>query len=193
MVFGCSSPAQVRTPTAPESATSASMVVKLQHPDGLKVEDLHKLFANIGAPNFGSLEKCDFDYQVERTLAHSSEELITAFRVHVQNDAEKYHWCFYAKLLELDESLKKEGFLEDKQKRILSAFSFITHLAKVFQIEREDTHYLRAAVFTYRELNRSHFFRDMKMTSGTRYDLLSPEFPEGLPQKSQKPSDSPQH
>ena len=53
----------------------------------------------------------------------------------MQGEPVKYHWCFYGKLLELEEKLKTEPYVDVRQDRVLKTYQFLVPIAKAFAEE----------------------------------------------------------
>jgi hypothetical protein len=161
--FGCS------TPGAPDAKPREIQVKeaqpayqkKVQHPHRLTTEAIRALFNDAAAPDKKTLEKCDFDYQVERMLARNPEDTITTLTEHVRDDPEHYHWCFYAKVLSLEIELAQREFLDEKQNTVLKRYMILVHIARAFKSAFDDSKYLEFAVANYKRLNLLYFGREL--------------------------------
>ena len=112
------------------------------HPAGLDLNDVRAIFKSPRAPSEGQLQGCDSDFQKLRTLTNSKEEINQGAREFVMTQPEKYHWCFYWNILELQAELSK------------------------------DTRYLRWAVKNYKDLSTWIFYRRVELTPEATADLL---------------------
>ena len=109
-----------------------------------------------------TLERCDFDYQVERRLSSGKDALFTTFPEHVKAEPNHFHWCFYHKLYQVIEAAQYPDRQDEARKRLVDEYPFITHVARVFQADFGEERYLRAAVYQYRKLSRALYYVDVK-------------------------------
>lgn len=153
------------------------------HPDGTEISDLRAIFSGGSIPNVEQLKKCDLDYEIEKKLAANKEALFFTFPQHVKAEPERYHWCFYFKLLSLREMAEsKEKSLEEKQNLVLEEYGFISYLARIFQVDLDDPRYLRQAIQSYRDLSKKLFITSVRPSSATADQLgLPEEAPSGFP------------
>ncbi|OFZ54774.1 MAG: hypothetical protein A2428_17260 [Bdellovibrionales bacterium RIFOXYC1_FULL_54_43] len=163
ILFGtsCSSLNKEGTSKAETPATAAgpdlSYKNRIEHPMGMTIADARSIFLTKGAPKIESLEKCDFDYQAEAMLSRTREELFMTMPSHVRDEPEKHHWCFYAKLIQLEDDLEKTPYIEDRQKLIVSRYIYFVHLARIFQADLDDARYLEFATHNYKRLRGLNF------------------------------------
>lgn len=125
----------------------------------MAIHDVKSLFLIKDAPERSQFDKCDFDYQAETMLSKNKEELFTTMPAHVKSDPVRYHWCFYHKILRLEEDLEKQDYIEEKQKLVVERYLFLTHLARIFQVDLDDPRYLDFALHNYKRLRSLYFPR----------------------------------
>jgi len=125
---------------------------RILHPDSPEIESVRALFAKEGVPDRTYLNKCDFDYRVETMLARSVEELLTTLPEHVRSNPEKYHWCFYSKMLDLEEKLTEMSSQGPaaQRKYLLNQYRFFIYLARVFEVDLDEPRYLDFARMNYK-------------------------------------------
>lgn len=143
------------------------------------MSDLRAILTGAAAPSAEALARCDFDYQVEKRIAGggggtdvSKEQLFHAFPAHVQGDPERYHWCFFRKILAIHESSgEKAGEKPAARRAIWDDFMFLTHVARVFQVDLGDARYLRWVIWTYQKVGKENFFPAVRPGSETEWQL----------------------
>ncbi len=153
--------------------------VQVPHPDGLDRADLIAIFTDLKAPSPEQVMNCDADFILLRKRTNSKEEQQTGARELVKRDPLKYHWCFYGKLLALDDKLKNDVYLDEKQKDVLTTYVFLTPIARAFMQEFADTRYMRWAVNRYKRLSEYVFYRRLEMTPRSTEELASASSPFG--------------
>jgi hypothetical protein len=184
-IGGCASKPIAPLPPLPETPK----YVGVPHPAGLSFSDLRAIFLEPGAPTLEELKKCESDYLALRKKTESSEELRKGAREFVQLDPEKYHWCFYSKLIQLEEELKSDKYLEERQKSVLDIYLFLTPIARAFLTEYQDSRYWRWAIARYRQLSELLFYRKVEPTQEVNADLaVSSKNPMGwIPRSNREP------
>lgn len=188
VLLSCSS-----TPVGPEGGARDSVQApapdsraRLPHPQGHTVSELRAMLERPGAPSAEELARCDFDYGAEKKLARSKEEFFTAFPHHVRSAPERYHWCFYSRLLSFIDLAGKAGEKDlgtERQQKLLESYLFIAHLARIFQTDFDDARYLRQAVHHYRTVSQSVYLQSLKPSPETLRQLEEQE-PGAVPTKS---------
>ena len=127
---------------------------RTRHPDGFNISDVRALFTSPGSPQLDTQLNCDFDYYAESTIARNREELFMALPEHVKSDPDKYHWCFYAKILLLEDDLSRDTlYVDEKMKLITKRYPFLVHIARIFLADFDDPRYLEFANHNYKRLN----------------------------------------
>lgn len=165
------------TPLPPNPPT----YVQVPHPQGAQISDLFAIFTEPGAPVLATYPKtCDSAFKKLKSLTRSKKEFEDGVLELVKRNPVHHHWCFYAKLLELENSLKTETFVDVKQKRLLDTYEYLVPIAKVFESQFHDTRYLRIAVIRYRKASEWVFFRKLDLTPEGTADLVQPTNPFGL-------------
>ena len=107
-------------------------------------------------------------------------ELIEGARELVRRDPVKYHWCFYGKILELENSLKSESYLDEKQKSVLDVYGSLTPMGRAFMQEYHDSRYMRWGVKHYRQISEWVFYRKVELTPQATSELVEASNPFGL-------------
>ncbi|MCM2277884.1 MAG: hypothetical protein NDJ89_07380 [Oligoflexia bacterium] len=164
--FSCAS--APRSPEAVAAPAAEASRFRALHPQGYSAQETRLLFERGGAPirladpGFREFQEgCGSDYQAEKSIARTKEELFSAFPEHVRARREHYHWCFYAQLLALQELLGEDlaepGLGDAVPPGALDRFSFLTHLARVFEVDFEDGSYLRQAAAAYRRFSERYY------------------------------------
>lgn len=184
---GCSSPQVIAPlPTLPE----VPKYVGVPHPAGLSLSDLRAIFLGAGAPSLESLKTCDAEYLSLKAKTEIPEELRQGARELVQLDPEKYHWCFYSKIIQLEDGLKGDDYLDNRQKSVIDTYLFLTPIARAFLSEYQDTRYWRWAIARYRQLSEILFYRKVEPTQEVNADLaVSSKNPMAwMPKNNREPS-----
>ncbi len=175
-VGGCTT-----TTIAPAPAPTPPAYTFVPHPQGMNTEDLSALFTDEKAPKDPEfVSGCDAEYRKLQGLTQSVEELAEGALELVKKDPVSYHWCFYGKILDLEKVLKSDAFLDEKQKKILNIFDFLTPIAKSFSIAFHDNRYLLMAVRKYQKMSEWIFFRKVELTPAGTAELVQPTNPFGL-------------
>lgn len=135
----------------------------LPQPLGFAMSDVLAIFKDPSAPQAETLSSCDSEFQ--KLAAQDVRE-------QVKSDPIRFHWCFYSKILELDQGLSSDTYVDEKQKRVLSTFEFVVPVARAFMTEFHDTRYLSWAVRDYRRLSDALFFRKLEISPQLTADLV---------------------
>lgn len=146
---------------------------KVPHPKGRDLSDLSAIFIDPTAPKDKDFsKKCDSDYIKLTERTQSKEELKTGVEELVMQDPVNYHWCFYAKLLELENFLMKDSYLDERQKKVLTTYEFLVPVARGFVSEFHDSRYLYWAMNRYKRLSEWVFFRKLDLTPEGTSELV---------------------
>lgn len=135
--------------------------VQVPHPLGFDIGDVQALFGMSNAPKPETLNACDADFRKLEKVTRQPDEIRKGARELVLQDPVNYHWCFYAKILNLESQLKNSSFIEEKQKALLETYSFLTPIARAYMVEYKDSRYLRWAVRHYRAVSEWVFYRKL--------------------------------
>ncbi len=158
--FGCS------TEKANETTPRPREYLILPHPNGSDLMVLQKLFTDPLAPTDKDFaETCDADYRKLKTLTPSPVEVAEGLRELVQNNPGQYHWCFYAKMRDLERDLAAGLTIEETQRRVLEEYGFLVPLARDFSVDFRDYRYLKWAIQRYLTVSEWVFFRPLQLTS----------------------------
>ncbi len=176
-VGGCST-SEVNPNPAPTALPPP--YVQVPHPAGFDMSDLRAIFTEYNAPKLEDLKGCDDHLKKLKSLTNSPDELTAGMRELVKTDPVRYHWCYYGKLLELEADLKTDAFIDEKQKKVLEAYAFLTPIGRAFMQEYHDSRYLRWAVRHYRLLSEWVFYRKVEMTPQMTAELVEATNPFGL-------------
>ncbi len=152
------------------------------HPSGFGASDLEALFldSRVQRPSAEVLKACDSDFRKLRAATRSAEEFTMGAREFVRLEPVHHHWCFYSTLLDLELSLKREDlYLEDRQKKVVSAFVYLSPIARAFFSEYRDSRYWRWAIHRYRLLSETVLYRRLEPSPETTLDLVSASEPMG--------------
>lgn len=176
--FGACSTTEVAP--VPPPKISPPEYVQVPHPAGFDVNDLAVIFQDPKALKMEAVQACDADFLKLSKLTQSQEELRQGARELIKSDPVLYHWCFYGKLLQLEEFLKTAAYIDEKQKKVLETYSFIVPIARGFMNEFQDSRYLRWAIRDYRHLSEWVFFRKLDQTPAMSAELTEVTNPFGL-------------
>lgn len=154
--------------------------VQVPHPVGYDLGDLRAVFTERGVPKSDELKDCDADLKKLKTLTQSNDELAQGARELVKLDPIKYHWCYYGRILQLEDELKDEAFLHERQKKVLEAYSFLAPLGRAFMQEFRDSRYMRWGVRHYQRLSEWVFYRKLETTPQATSELVEAANPFGL-------------
>ncbi|MBC7690417.1 MAG: hypothetical protein H7222_01500 [Methylotenera sp.] len=166
---GCST---TQVEPLPEFPAELPPYVQVPHPPGLDLGDVRGLFAEKGAPDRAAYAGCDQDFLRLREKTQSKIEIDRGIRELVKRDPVKYHWCFYSKVLDLEDQLAHDIFIEDRQKAVVDHYIFLTPVARSFMNEFRDSRYLRWAVTRYRRVSEFVFYRKVEATPQLSSELI---------------------
>ena len=147
-----------------EPPPEAPPFAQVPHPSGLGSGDLRAIFEQANSPEPGAIAGCDSDFFKLRERTNSKAELDEGIKELVRSNPVKYHWCFYSKLMELDASLKKDVYVDQRQKDVTHTYLFIAPVARAFLSQFSDSRYLRWAISRYRTLSEYVFFRKVEIS-----------------------------
>ncbi|MBS1962765.1 MAG: hypothetical protein JST04_11145 [Bdellovibrionales bacterium] len=159
---------------APPAAVEAPGYAGVPHPLGLQIGDVAALFATPGAPKRGSdeMKTCAADYDALAKATKAKDELKQGLLELVRKEPIRYHWCFYSKILDLEEKLRGAQMLDDRQRAVVEAYRFLAPLSRVFYREFHDSRYLRWAVSYYRRASELAFYRRVETSPGLTQELV---------------------
>ena len=174
---------------APEPISTVPGYAGVPHPLGIQVGDALALFAAPGAPKRESeeMKSCSDDYLSLAKKTKSRDELKQGLLELVRKEPIRYHWCFYGKILELEDSLRKAQLLDERQRAVVEAYRFLAPLSRVFYREYHDSRYLRWAVSYYRHASELAFYRRVESSPGLTQELVgtgSDDASRGVSEKS---------
>jgi len=156
--------------------------VFVTHPGGFGMGDLEALFldSKVQKPTLEELRECSGDFMKLRGATRSNEEIAIGAREFVRLNPVQHHWCFYSKILDLEQQLKREDFyLEDRQKQVVQAFLYLSPIARAFFSEYQDSRYWRWAIHRYRLLSETFLYRKVDPSPETTLNLVSAAEPMG--------------
>jgi len=166
--------------TPPQMPTPPSYT-QVPHPRGNDLSEIRSLFLDPGAPSLDMVSKnCDLDLKKLFSLTQSIEERTQGVAELVRQDPVSYHWCFYGKLLSLENLMSSSNYLDERQKEFLEIYDILVPIAKSFSSQFHDTRYLRVAIYRYKRLSEWLFFRKVDLTPEGTLELVQPENPFGL-------------
>lgn len=168
LLASCSNLQVVDAPALPPKMAPA---LDLPHPMGFGVQELKGLFLSAGAPERSSLANCSAD--LERLLAKTQlrEEIRDGARELVAENPSRMHWCFYERLLSLEDGLRLPTDLQTRQTLSLNTYRLAVPLARAFQLEFKDSRYLRWAIQRYRAFSPSIFYRKVELTPDATLEM----------------------
>jgi hypothetical protein len=176
-IFGVSACTTAEKVAQVEPTLTVPDYVGSPHPEGYDLADLRAIFLKPQAPKPEEVASCDAAVVKLRSLTQSDDEVGNGTRTLVKNEPVKYHWCFYWKILQLEEGLKASVFLDEKQKAVLDAYAFLTPVSRAYLSEFRDSRYLRWAVKHYRNLSALLFYRRLELTPQTTVELVEASNP----------------
>lgn len=159
---------------SPPPETTVPGYAGVPHPLGLQVGDVLGLFATPGAPKRDSdeMKTCSSDYADLEKKTKSRDELKQGLLELVRKEPIRYHWCFYGKVLELEDRLRKADMLDERQRAVVESYRFLAPLSRVFYREYRDSRYLRWAVSFYRRASELAFYRRVETSPGLTQELV---------------------
>ncbi len=179
---GCSSTTIVQErPTLPE----VPEYVKVPHPSGFELSSLRSIFFSPLAPPeiHGEFVKtCDSEFMRLAELSNSNEERNKAAGELVSTDPERMHWCFYAKISGLQDTLQTDTTWSERQKQVFKTFTFLTPIANGFLTVYNDSRYLRWATQYYTKISEWVFYRKVVPTAENTAAIAAGAGPKALDQ-----------
>ena len=179
LTASCASTQVVRAPAALPELPKYSRV---PHPNGFDLADLKAIFFHPSAPT-GAREAfsdtCDSDFRKLAGATPLRHERSSGALELVESMPEDLHWCFYAKILKLQEVLQSDSTWTERQNRILETYEFLTPVANAFHDHYHDSRYLRWASQYYSKVSEWVFFKKvvptpentLLLTAGTRTSI----------------------
>ena len=177
LLAACTSIQSVQAPVVPPEPAP---VLDLPHPQGFGITELKALFLDPKAPEPAQVVGCADAFKELSRKTQLRDEIRAGARELVIEKPVLSHWCFYSKLLELDEALRKNGIIEDRQQMTLATFNFAIATARAFQLEFKDSRYLRWAIQRYRAISPIVFQRRVELTPEATAELAVIENPFGI-------------
>jgi hypothetical protein len=159
-------------PIAPPP-TIPSNYIAVPHPKTYQLGEIQKLFLEKEAPKLDSLKDCEKPLSDLRKATPQNEEIKIGALELVKKDPELYHWCFYSKILEINEGLRSHEFIQQRQDFVIERYKFLTPIARAYFVQYNDSRYLRWAVIRYREISQSVFFTKVEPTESLTAELAS--------------------
>ena len=151
-----------------------SGAVGLKHPDDPSISSLEGLFAEKTSPLWSkeTSDKCSEPLRAIHDRTESVGELENGLTELVAANPAFFHWCFYGKLLELEQSLAQETFVLDRQALVVRTFKYLAPLSKAFLRVTLDSRYYRYSIRRYQELAERVFFRKIEVLPEVTERLL---------------------
>lgn len=164
---------------------------QVPHPVGFDLGDLAAIFTDPSAPPFPDFAKtCDQDFRKLVALTVSKKELARGVEELVKKNPAGYHWCFYGKLLLLENELKEDTFVDIRQKKVLETFEFLAPVARAFVNRFYDSRYLRWTVNRYQKISSWIFYRNLALTPKGTLELVDASRPFGVGREPVTDTDS---
>ena len=165
-------------PSLPVNPPSYTQV---PHPQGGDLGDINALFQERGAPRNPNFAKvCGADFTSLKRSALSKSEIDAGIDELVMHDPVHYHWCFYARMAKLEEEIKADTYVDERQRKLLQEYEFFVPVARVFKNNFNDSRYLRWAIARYRKLSEWIFSRKLDLTPQGTAEFVRPEVTFGL-------------
>jgi hypothetical protein len=171
-LYGCSSTVVVKDstplPVVPE-------YVKVPHPAGFDQADLQAIFHSPLAPKavLGEFaDTCDDEFRKLGQATHSIDEKKKGAMELVTQDPERMHWCFYAKIVRLQETLQGNTTWNTRQKKVVTTFEFLSPVANAYLELYHDSRYLRWASMYYSKISEWVFFKKVVPTPDSTLTLV---------------------
>lgn len=159
---------------------------RVAHPSGNDISDISAVLMDPMAPKEPNFpETCDSNFKKLNMATQSFDEIREGTKELVRSNPVHYHWCFYSVMYKLEGDLKKEGYVDERQKLVLNRFEFLTPIARAFNTEFQDSRYLRSAVYRYQKLSEWVFFRRVELNKEGTAELVQPMNPFGLWRRSE--------
>ena len=159
---GCST---TKLAPPPVEAPVVPLNLRSPQPRTLESADIRAIFKSPDAPDSEKLKDCDADFMTLKERVQANDEFIQGVRELIASDPIKYHWCFYSKLLSLNEALKETKDINQKQSTVIRIYLFLAPVARAFYSEFTDSRYLRRAIFKYRALSETIFYHKVEAYS----------------------------
>ncbi len=172
LLAGCSSTVTVSEkiplPEVPE-------YVKVPHPAGFELADLKAIFFSPLAPKgvlgeFG--DTCDDEFKKLSQLTTSKDDIRKGAVELVTQDPERMHWCFYAKISKLQDTIQGDTTWNTRQKKVLDTFGFLGPIANAYVDVYKDSRYLRWAALYYSKISEWVFFKKVNPTPDSTLNFV---------------------
>ena len=155
------------------------------HPAGMDLGDIEAIFIRkaegpgmSSPPTRQELANCDRPLKVLREKTMSRDEMALGVRELVRADPVGQHWCFYGKILEMEQKLRQpELLLKGRQELVLETFAYLAPVARAFHVELNDSRYWRWAILRYRLASERVFFQKVEPTAETTSTLVTASDP----------------
>lgn|GEM_PF-2264181 len=173
---GCASAPLESAPPPPPKPPEWTAV---PHPAGLDLGDIEAIFSSSSAaaakaPTRQEVADCDRPFRTLKDKTVSREELALGMRELVRSEPATQHWCFYGKLLELEQKLKQPTLvIRERQDLVLRYFEHLAPLSKAFHVELNDSRYWRMAIHRYRLMSERVFFQRVEPSPETTSVLVT--------------------
>jgi hypothetical protein len=162
-ILGCST-SEV---SPPRELPEIPAYAHVQHPQGRDLNDIHALFLTEGAPSRAEFKDCDSDFRKIESATDSIDEVQKGANELVSLYPIQAHWCFYAQILDLEDFLKENHFIEDRQSKVLEVYEFLSPMGIAFRTEFRDSRYQKWNIHHYQRLSARVFFRSVEPTPQT--------------------------
>jgi hypothetical protein len=170
------------TPPADEGVPILPQYTGIPHPAGYDLSDIRVIFEHPTAPkNFGNELALTCDEALAQLMQKTSvaDEIQSGARELVSRDPEGMHWCFYSKVLKLNQTLQSQSSWKTREHEVLTTFKTLAPISNAFFSEFKDSRYLRWAATYYSKVSEWVFFRKVDptpestllLTVGTRTSL----------------------
>ena len=165
--FGLGACSTTRPAPIPIEAPVVPLNLRSPQPKSLESADLRAIFKSTDAPDSEKLKDCDADFKTLKERVEANDEFVQGVKELIASDPIKYHWCFYSKLLSLNEALQESKDIHDRQSTVIRVYLFLAPVARAFYSEFSDSRYLRRAIFKYRTLSETVFYHKVEAYSNS--------------------------
>jgi hypothetical protein len=83
-------------------------------------------------------------------------------------------------MTDLNDQLKKLFYVDERQKVVVRAYSYLTPIARAFKSEFNDSRYLRVAVARYKQISETVFYKNVELSPLAAKELETSVSPFGI-------------
>jgi hypothetical protein len=153
--LGCSSAPKQKSIAFNEDLNGQDLS-KIAHPKNFEIETLKQFFKLESTPRglLGEFaDMCDEDFKRSMASDGTARELKDLAHEFVKTNPVKMHWCFYSKLVRLDEVLTGDSSWAERQNAALKAYEFLSPVANAFNKIHQESRYKKWTNHYYSKIN----------------------------------------